>query len=243
MKLSLFFPAYNEEKNLPKLLKDATRLCKETSDDYEIILIILETSTDKTISLAKSYAKKDPHIRIIIQKANDRGVGRAYYLGFHAAKNDIILVSDADNQFDLQEFKKLLKFIPEYDFVNGYRKKRRDPFPRRFVASIYNLCLNILYGMKVRDADCALKAFKRELIQRIKLNSRTGMIQPELIIKARRLGYKIKEVPATHYPRTQDQSAFANHGFLKPKVIWTQMREMLALRKELREKKYDLRKK
>jgi glycosyltransferase involved in cell wall biosynthesis len=243
MKLSLFFPAYNEEESLPKLLKDATRLCKEVADDYEIILVILETSKDNTIPLAKKYAKKDSHIRIVIQKANDRGVGRAYHIGFQSARYEIVMFSDADNQFDLQEFKKLLKLLPQYDFVTGYRKKRMDPFPRRFIAFFYNLLLNILYGMRVRDADCAMKAFKRELVQRITLRSRTGMICPELIIKARRLGYKIKEIPVTHYPRTAAESAFASGGFVKPKIILGQVKEMLALSKDLRTHNYDRRKK
>ena len=241
--ISIFFPAYNEEDNLPKLVSNATKLMRDIANKYEIILVVYEKSTDATVKLSQQYAKKDKNIKVIVQKANYGGVGRGYYLGFTNAKYPLVMFSDSDNQFNLQDLKKLLKHIPKYDIVTGYRKNRADPLPRIIAANVYNVILNLIFNIGVRDADCALKIIKKELINRIELNSISGLICPELMIKSKRLGYSIKEIPVRHYQRYANIPHYDRAGFLQMRVIGFALKEIWNVRKDLQKNNYDRQKK
>ncbi|MFH1916027.1 MAG: glycosyltransferase family 2 protein [Nanoarchaeota archaeon] len=233
--ISLFFPAYNERNNIKPLVSSAEKLLKEVAGKYEIILVCYAAATDGTPEYAKKLALKNPHLRIIIQPKSKPGVGVGYYTGMKAARYPCVMFADSDNQFDLSEFKKLLKFYPKYDLITGYKKKRQDPFMRVFTSKVYNILLRAFFDIGVRDADCAFKIYKKEITDRIRLTFTTGILVPELLIKARRLGYTFKEVPVTHFPRTAGDATYqTGAGFVKFQTVMNVIKDMIALKKELK---------
>lgn len=222
LSLSLFFPAYNEEANIRESVMQADTVLRTLVDEYEII-VINDGSKDATGSIADMLAKQNKHVRVVHHNPN-QGYGGAVISGIKAATKDYVFFTDADLQFDLKEIKKLLKFVPEYDVVLGYRAKRRDPIMRLANAKAWNLLNRILFGLKVKDIDCAFKLFKRDVIQSVPIKSRGAMISAEFLIRLQRKDIKFKEVAVTHLPRTAGSPTGA-----KPAVIMRAFRELIQM--------------
>ena len=124
--ITMFFPAYNEAENIPILLNSAVKILEEVSRHYEVLVIIYEGSTDGTIEIANKFARNNKNIKVLIQPEERKGIGYAKMMGFKNAKYPYIFYADSDNQFDLNEFKKFLPYIDEYDVIAGYRIQRQD---------------------------------------------------------------------------------------------------------------------
>jgi glycosyltransferase involved in cell wall biosynthesis len=218
--LSVFFPAYNEEKNIENSVEQAEAVLKTLTPEYEII-IVNDGSRDKTGKIADALAAKNKHIKVVHHNPN-QGYGAAVWSGIQASTGDYIFFTDADLQFDLQELTKLVQFVPEYKAVIGYRAKRRDPLLRLLNAKGWNILNRFLFGLKVKDVDCAFKLFKRDLVQHLPIKSRGAMMSAELLIRLQREGVVFKEVPVTHLPRTAGSPTGA-----KPSVILRAFKELL----------------
>src|SRR3989344_7311102 len=184
--ISMFFPAYNEEENISKLLNSAMRILKEVSNDYEILVIVYGGSTDGTIDIVRKFANKNKKIKLLIQPKDKKGIGYAKIMGFKKAKYPYVFYADADNQFDLNEFKKFLPYIGKYDIIAGYRIKRHDPNNRVIISRMYNAMMRFLFGVKERDLDCAFRLVNKKVINDISLICHTGVATTELLAKARR---------------------------------------------------------
>lgn len=233
--ITMFFPAYNEEENLPKLIKSAEKVLKKAADKYEIIIVQYEGATDNSIKITKEHQKTNKRLRLIIQPKEKKGMGIALKMGFEAAKYPLIFYADADNQFNLEEFRRFLPYIDDYDIIAGYRIKRQDPMSRLIASKLYNIIVKSIFNVKERDVDCAFRLVKKKVIKDIKLACKTGLATTELLAKARKKGFKIKEVGVTHYPRLSGKPIFTNSLNLpKPKVIKGLLKEMMALKRELR---------
>ena len=226
----MFFPAYNEEENIPKLLESATKILKGVANDYEILVIVYEGSTDGTMDAVKRFTNKDKKIKFLIQPKNKKGVGYAKIMGFKNAKYPYIFYADSDNQFNLEDFKKFLPYIRKYDIIAGYRIKRNDSKARIVVSRIYNAMMRLLFGAKERDLDCAFRLVNKRVIDNINLVCSTGVATTELLAKARKKGFQIKEIGVAHRPRTSGQSAFQT-GLNLPKSseVYKILREIVKL--------------
>lgn len=197
--ISAFFPCYNEEKNVEKLLTKAAQFLPTIAYDYEII-VVDDGSSDATTEIARNFLRENPKVKIIRHETN-MGYGAALRTGFDNSEKEYIFFTDGDNQFDIREIVKLLPYIKDFDIVAGFRIKRRDNFIRRLNAKCFNLLVRLLFGLKVKDIDCAFKIFKRDVIGNLKLQSSGAFINAEFLIRATRRGYKIKEIGVSHYPR------------------------------------------
>lgn len=233
--ITMFFLTYNEEDNIIKLIKNAESVLKKVSNKYEILIVNYEGSTDKTEEIVKNFWKKDKRIKLISQPKEKKGVGYAIRLGFENAKYPYIFYSDGDLQFNLEEIRKFLPYIEKYDVIAGYRINRQDPFLRIFTAKVYNILVRILFHTKERDVDCAFRLVNKKIFKKVKLICRLGLGTTELLAKARRYGYKIKEVGVFHYPRKGGQSAFEARYVNIPRinVILDLLKEMAILKKDL----------
>ncbi|MEK6947269.1 MAG: glycosyltransferase family 2 protein [Nanoarchaeota archaeon] len=236
--ITMFFPAYNEVENIPKLLDSAVRVLDETANNYEILVVVYEGSTDGTIDLVKKYSKKNKKIKLIIQPKEKKGIGYANTLGFRNAKYPYIFYADSDNQFDIAEFKKFLPYIGEYDVIAGYRIKRQDPFTRIIASKIYNIMMRVLLKVRERDLDCAFRLVNRRVIEKINLVCSTGVATTELLAKARKNRFKIMEMGVHHYPRKSGQPVFESRffNFPKPKVVLSILKETINLYKDINSK-------
>lgn len=208
--LSVFFPAYNEEANIEKTVKDADNILKASVGQYEII-IVDDGSKDETGKIADKLALSNKNIKVIHHHPN-KGYGAALKSGFYSAKYPWVAFTDSDGQFDFSEILKLLEKTNQADLIVGYRFDRNDPVMRKINGWLWTQLNNLLLGINVRDVDCAFKLIKKEVIETIpRLRSeRGGMISPELLYKAHKNGFKIVEVGVHHYPRRLGRQTGAN---------------------------------
>src|SRR3990167_3308885 len=109
--ITIFFPAYNEEENIAKVIADADTALRENANEYEILIIVYEGSSDRTIPITKELMKRSSRIRLVIQPRDKKGVGYAIRMGFEEARYPHIFYADSDNQFDLNELQKFLPYI------------------------------------------------------------------------------------------------------------------------------------
>lgn len=219
--LSVFFPAYYDEKNIGKVVTKAVKVIEEIGPrDYEII-IIEDGSPDRTGEVADELARQYSKVRVIHHPQN-MGYGAALRSGFKAAKMDYIFYTDGDNQFDLEELKKFVALIPYTDIVSGFRTRKQYSTFRKITSFVYNLILRILFDLTDRDIDCAFKLYPRSLFDKIELESRDAFIDAEVAIRARMLNYKTTEIGVTHLPRLDGLSTAA-----RPSAIFRAIREII----------------
>jgi glycosyltransferase involved in cell wall biosynthesis len=226
--LSFFFPAYNEEAHVESLVRTAQRLLPHLARTWEIIPVD-DGSTDGTKAILARLASEDPgHIRPVHHETN-RGYGAALISGFGNARYDLIFFTDGDRQFDLEEVRLLIDTIDKGDLIIGFRGNRRDSLIRRLNGLLWGILVNAMFGLNVRDVNCAFKLVKRAVMDKVKLSSAGAMISTELLAKARKQGFRIVQVGVTHYPRTAGSPTGA-----KGKVIIKAFGELLTLYKELK---------
>lgn len=225
--LSIFFPFWNEEKNIEKVVTSAIPVAKQLANKWEI-LIIDDGSSDHTVDIARDLARKDSHIRVIAHKMN-RGYGAALKSGLTESRYDYVIFTDGDGQFDFSEAGKFAEKIDTADIVIGNRKKRLDHPFRHLLMNLLKIWDFIFFGFYFKDIDCGFKMFRKTAITVIlPLKSEGAMITTEILAKARKQKLKIVQVGVHHYPRKfGDQSG----GNLR--VILRAIRESFALWKEL----------
>jgi len=225
--ISIFFPAYNEEGNIATTIIDAREAVKKIARKYEII-VIDDGSTDRTNDVVRELSSHDPNIRLI-KHVKNRGYGAAVKAGLKSCKNDWIFFTDSDGQFHYDELEKFVSGRGGADLIIGYREKRMDPFHRVFVAQVLLKIWNfLLFGLTVRDVDCAYKLFKREVRDAIKLETESAITVTEFIVKAKELGFKIIQLPVHHYARKFGHQTGGNW-----RVIARAARESFILRKKI----------
>lgn len=225
--LSFFFPAFNEEASVESIVQNARRLLPELAHDWEIVPVD-DGSTDATGAILSRLAAEDTgHVHPVHHEVN-RGYGRAVISGYEHSRYDLIFFTDGDRQFDLAELPQLIEQAGRGDLVIGFRRNRRDPLLRKLNGFMWGTLVKMLFGIKVRDVNCAFKLVKRGVMDKVKLTSSGAMVSTELLVKAHRKGFSIVEVGVTHYPRTAGKPTGAN-----VKVIARAFRELVALYKDL----------
>lgn len=213
--ISFFCPAYNDEKNLPLLIPKVVRLLKSVTSAFEVI-IIEDASPDNTGKVADELAKRySPYIKVM-HHAKNRDYGGALRSGFAAAnKCEYIFYTDGDNQYDVNDLKKMLNYIPKYDAVIGARKEHSFNPMRIIQSKLYNSINQFLFHINTADVNCSLRLIKKEYANRISFYSTSTFVQVEVLMGLKTLGAKIKQIPVNHSARKYGQ---ASGG--KPKVIF-----------------------
>jgi glycosyltransferase involved in cell wall biosynthesis len=222
LKISAFFPAYNEEANIVKLAEKTSKVLSALSEDYEVI-IVNDGSKDNTAGVSAELAKRDPHVKVINHEKN-KGYGGAVKTGMYAAGFEWVFFTDGDGQFDVSEISELTKLTGKYDLITGFRIKRADSFMRKLNAFAWGTLVKLLFRFRVKDVDCAFKLIKKEILDRAVIESEGALVSTELMAKAVKMGYKIGEVGVHHYPRTAGTQTGA-----KLKVILKAFAELFKL--------------
>lgn len=202
--ISLILPAFNESEAILTAIEEADVALRGIAAAYEII-VVDDGSTDATGRLVEQAARANPSVRLITHSPN-QGYGAALRSGFEAAKMDLVVFTDADCQFDLTELDRFVLLSQRYDLVCGYRIDRKDTALRCLYSKVYNQLVRVLLGTGVRDVDCALKMFRRDVVKQLKISGNGFLVNSELLTQAKHQGRSVVEVGVSHRPRTQGQS-------------------------------------
>lgn len=236
--ISVFLPAYNEEENIKTCILSIQEYLNEKFKNYEI-LVINGKSTDNTEKIVKNLIKKNKRIKLISQK-KDFGYGAALRAGFENSTKDLVFYTDSDNQFDIKDLDNLLPLIESCDIVSGYRIKRKDPLTRIFTAIVYNILIKVMFNLKIKDIDSSFKLYKKKIFKKITLKSNTGLVDAEVMIKAKKYGFSIGQIGVSHYPRTKGRTVYEisriNNiiAVVHPRVVLDIFKEIKNLWPELR---------
>ena len=142
----------------------------------------------------------------MVHFARHRGYGCALQAGIGLAVQPLVVFMDSDDQFDPLDLRHLLPLSTEADVVIGYRAVRRDGALRRLASGLYNLAVSQVFGLAVRDVNCAFKLFHREALSGLRLSSEGYAISAEMLARTQRAGYRIRETPVSHHPRRTGRS-------------------------------------
>lgn len=228
--ISVVFPMWNEEAYIRRAVGAAQDILEGFAADHEVI-IVDDASTDATATIAAELARADPRIRVLTNARNLK-LGATLRRGFQAASKDLVLYTDADLPFDLQELPRAVRLL-EYqqaDLLSAYRFDRTLEGPLRSTYTFfYTQLVRLLFGLRVKDVNFAFKLFRRTLLDRFPLKSEGSFIDAELLIRARRAGARVIQIGVDYFPRSRGQSTLASPG-----VILKILREMLGLWPELR---------
>ncbi len=205
--LSVFLPTYNEEGNIAGVIENVVKAASQNAEKWELI-VVDDGSIDSTAEIVSKFVESDSRIKIIKHKKNS-GYGASLKTGLYNSKYNWISFIDSDGQFDFGEINKFIQKQKETgaDIVIGYYKKRKASSLKIITSKIWEALVFILFGLKVRDIDCGFKLISKRVIEKIpKLESERGaFISSELLVKAKKNGFKIVEIPVTHYPRLKGE--------------------------------------
>ena len=203
--LSVVVPLFNEEETASGLL-EAIRIALAGAPSWELVLVD-DGSTDGTVARLSSLTKGDARIRLV-RLARNYGQTAAMQAGFDHARGRIVVSMDGDLQNDPTDIPRLVEKLGEgYDLVAGYRERRRDPLVTRKVPSwVANRLIRWITGVPIRDNGCSLKAYRRDLLDRVNLYSDMHRFIPA--VAAATAGARITEVPVNHRARRFGKSKY-----------------------------------
>lgn len=205
--LTAFFPAYNDEHTIEAIVRSAAREIATVTDDFEIF-VINDGSKDSTGEIVDRLERELPCVRAIHHPRN-LGYGAALITGFKNATKDLIFYTDGDGQYDVREIHNLLAQIrPNIDLVNGYKVKRSDAWFRIWIGALYQRVMRFAFALSIRDVDCDFRLMRRQIFDSISLESTSGVICVELARKFDVAGFRMVEIPVSHYPRLHGRSEF-----------------------------------
>ena len=240
MYLSVIIPAYNEEKKLPKTLEEIDKYLRKQDYGYEII-VVNDGSNDKTAEVVTGLTGVIKNLRLIDNKIN-QGKGAVVRQGMLEAKGDFRLFTDADNSTSIDQIEKMwIEFKNGYDIIIGSRDVKGavlDP-PQPFLRNVilgqsFKLFRKFIVGLwGIQDTQCGFKCFTKKAAENIfpKCKINRFAFDPEILIIAKKMSYKIKEIPV--YWRNDPESK------VKPKWMVNMAVDLLKIRWNLLKGIYD----
>lgn len=227
--ISAVLPAYNEEAIIERTVKHVAGVLASLTSDYEVI-VTNDGSRDHTGQVLTELQTRQPELNLrVVTHSVNQGYGAALASGFDAACKELVFLTDGDKQFDVTELRQFLPAMDaQTDLVIGWRRNRADPPMRKLNALGWKLLVNLLFGYTARDVDCAFKLFRRRVWESMTVHARGATFSAEFLIKARRLGFTLKELPVSHFPRTAGSPTGA-----RPDVIVRAFVELFRLWRKL----------
>jgi glycosyltransferase involved in cell wall biosynthesis len=207
--LSVVIPFYNEEQCAAFVLDEVRATLAPLGATYEV-LAVDDGSKDRTPAALAAFARDDPRFRVLRWEAN-RGQAAALYWGLRSARAPIVVTMDGDGQNDPAEIPALLGELDEADMVVGIRAARRDSWLRRRMSRLANAVRGRLLRDHMRDSGCALKAFRREVVESFIPIRTLYSFMPALAVAA---GFRVAQREVRHRPRHGGTSSYGLWKFL-----------------------------
>ncbi len=204
MDLSIVIPALNESESLPQLLQEIHQICNKESINYETI-VIDDGSSDNTFSVVKALCKNNPTLKIIRFRHNC-GKAAALSFGFSKAAGKYIITMDGDLQDNPSEIPGIIALLKgSADMVSGWKKKRHDPWHKRFPSKFFNLILRRVSGLDLHDFNCGLKGYRQEVVHSVNLY---GELHRYIPLLAHWNGFQVEEKVVEHRARKHGRSKY-----------------------------------
>lgn len=202
--ISVVFPAYNEEKNVEELHRRILFTLRKMDEKFEIIAVD-NASTDGTLGKLKTLSP----IKVVIL-ARNLGQTAGLDAGIKAAQGEIVVTLDADLQNDPEDIPRLVEKLGEgYDVVSGWRANRKDTLGRRILSRLANWLAYRVTGLYLHDSACALKAYKKDVLNGVNLYGEMHVFLPA-VLHGR--GARVSEISVQHHDRV---AGISKHNFLK----------------------------
>ncbi len=210
-KVSILIPLLNEEESLAELSRQITKVFENISTDYEIFFVD-DGSTDNSLKIIKDLIRTNNKIKYVSFRKN-YGKSAALNVGFKSVSGDVVITMDADLQDDPNEIPNLLEELQKgYDLVSGWKKKRHDPFIKKYSSRFFNYVTKIMSGIKIHDFNCGLKAYRKTVVKNINVQ---GELHRYIPVLADWKGFKVSEVVVKHHPRRYGKTKFGISRFFK----------------------------
>ncbi len=220
MKLSIIVPAHNESDNLKLLIPQLVTALSRFGKEYEII-IVDNASTDDTQKTLKILSEKFPLIRTVFEK--EKGFGGAVLRGLRESRGEVLGYIHADNQMKPEDILRIYQKLVQNDLgvCKATRVDRHDGVARWVISKTYNFLFRLIFRVRINDINGSPKLFTRNFFEKAKIESRDWFIDPEVIIKAKKLGVKIGEFEIHTLPRQHGASQ------VRPAAILEFLKHML----------------
>jgi glycosyltransferase involved in cell wall biosynthesis len=228
--ISLVIPMFNEADNIDHAVGCAIDALARQEGSWEVI-VVDDGSTDGSAEIVTRLAAREPRLRLVRHDVN-RSLGAALRSGFAAATGDLVLYMDADLPFDPRDVGRAAHAleVTRADMIAGYRLDRTTEGFRRTVYSyLYNSLIGLLFGWPHRDINFSFKLVRREVLEALELRAEGSLIDAELVVKAKNLGFVIQQLGLDYFPRTRGRSTLSS-----PAVILRILRELVQLYPEMR---------
>lgn len=231
--ITLFFVLYKDEHTVRIVADKALALLSSLTTDFEII-IVDDGSPDRAGEIADDLAREHASIRVIHHPRN-LGYGAAVRSGLGAARNEFICFVDGDDEYEIEDFRRILKLRACYDLIITFRYRKIYSGSRIFISWVYNRLLSIMFRTRFRDVSTGLRMVRKAVIDDITLETVSPFIGAEIAIKTMLKGYRVGEVGIQTFPRT-----FGASSSTSVKNIMATMRDMMMIYRRVFSDDYDL---
>jgi glycosyltransferase involved in cell wall biosynthesis len=209
MELSVVVPVLDEVDSLPTLYRELTATLELLGRSYEL-LFVDDGSHDGSFATLEKLHRSDDRVRVIQHRRNF-GKAAALQSGFRAARGEVIVTLDADLQDDPAELPRLLQHLEDgHDLVSGWKHNRQDPASKTLPSRLFNRVTAWLTGVRLRDFNSGYKAYRREVVEELRLYGELHRFIPAL---AAWRGFRVDEVPVHHRPRRFGRSKYGSARF------------------------------
>jgi glycosyltransferase involved in cell wall biosynthesis len=227
--VSLFFPVFRDESTVRAVAEKSLAVLRDVANRYEV-LIVDDGSPDRAGEIADALSREYPEVRVI-----HLGYGAAVRTGLTNCQYEWICFTDGDDEYDVNDLRKLLVLRSFYDLIITFRYVKMYSGDRQFISWVYNKTLRTLFQTSYRDISTGLRLVRKAVIDQVELSSTSPFIGAELTIKTMLRGYRVGEMGIQTFPRV-----FGKGASTSPKNIMATMRDMMRTYRTIFSPEYEL---
>ena len=200
MNISVILPAFNEELNIKIAIRSIVSYLQEQKLNNWEIIVVDDGSTDNTKEEVEKIINVQNNVSLKMHKLN-MGYGKALQTGIKNVKFEWIFITDSDLQFFIYDLDKFIPLTNSYNFIQGIRTRRSDPFHRVILGKIYKSIVKFFFQIPVSDPECSFRLFKKNLINNSNIICKGPMVPVELLLEAKNNNAKFYEIDVRHQNR------------------------------------------